>query len=857
MTVPTRILVTGATGFLGGHTARTLSEEGFDIVATGRNASRGTKLQSRSIRFVPADLRSPSDLIDVCAEIDTVIHCAALSTAWAHPSSLFQTMNIDGTRHLLFAARKTGVRRFIHVSTPAVISRFAHQYDLTEEEPLPDEFTSLYGATKAVAERLVLDTTDMETAVFRPKAIYGPGDTALLPRLVEAAASRRLPVIGDGTTLTDLTHVEDVVAALQLAVTSEDVDGIYHVAGPEAVNLWEMLETLLPLLGHPPPQRQFSVERAMRIAAAMEATWKTLRLGSEPPLTRYKVAVLAYSQTLDTSRAQRELGYQPSVTLEAGLESVLATFESHLSTVETVRKLPASEAKPGVKVEVRNSGTVHPPGVAIGRASMRRTALPILTGLITHPDHGTVVYDTGYPTTADNRRPTLFQRSYAWFIDPHPQVPSDEPDPSVVVISHGDPDHIGGLDRYPDAEIVMAPETWDDLTQTRVPWRTSQQLPPGLASRIRFVDVASGPVDLFGDNSVIALSLPGHAPGHLGLLVEADRRYLFCGDAALTRSDIERGRLGTRRLIASDPRGAQATIRMLHREGSGTVMVPSHCPQTAAQFLGDDWPNRITPNTEAPQPTTSQALFVIVPAYNEQQRITDCLDALSRQTDPDFTLIVVDNKSTDETRTLAENWIKNHPEIDVRLIDEPQKGTGAAADTGFRHAIAQGADWIARTDADCLPAPNWVETIRDQTPAMDMLGGKTRHRTDEPLDARSKIVTPATVTAARIFGRIRPSNRGSQYRCPYVMCVGNNLAVRATTYEASGGFPRLAIEELPIPNDRALVNRVRLVSGRVRYAPEMVVYNSARRLRAYGLARTLRWYANHTLDTSRFEVDVR
>ena len=89
------------------------------------------------------------------------------------------------------------------------------------------------------------------------------------------------------------------------------------------------------------------------------------------------------------------------------------------------------------------------------------------------------------------------------------------------------------------------------------------------------------------------------------------------------------------------------------------------------------------------------------------------------------------------------------------------------------------------------------------------------------------------------------------------MCVGNNLAVEARFYELSGGFPRLAIEELPIPNDRALVNRVRQVSPYVRYAPDMVVYNSVRRLHAYGLTRTLRWYANHSLDRTHYEVDVR
>ncbi len=254
----------------------------------------------------------------------------------------------------------------------------------------------------------------------------------------------------------------------------------------------------------------------------------------------------------------------------------------------------------------------------------------------------------------------------------------------------------------------------------------------------------------------------------------------------------------------------------------------------------------------------ARSLGVVVPVYNERHLLTGCLDALTRQTDSDFELVIVDNGSNDGSIALAHDWIDTHRDFNVNLVKEPRKGTGAAADTGFRHAIANGADWVARTDADCLVAPDWVETVRRDSLGTDMLGGKTRIRSDErSLGAAARLYLPATVTAARLFGRIRPSNRGSQYRCGYIMCVGNNLAVRAEAYEASGGFPRLAIEELPIPNDRALVNRVRRVSDKIRYAPDMVVFNSARRLRAYGLTRTLRWYANHSLDSDRFIVDVR
>lgn len=251
-------------------------------------------------------------------------------------------------------------------------------------------------------------------------------------------------------------------------------------------------------------------------------------------------------------------------------------------------------------------------------------------------------------------------------------------------------------------------------------------------------------------------------------------------------------------------------------------------------------------------------IWVVVPALNEERLIEACLDSLAHQSDSDFGLVVVDNGSEDRTVAIVEAWMGDRRRSRTSLITEASKGTGAAADTGFRHAIGMGADWVARTDADCLVDADWIAAIRRRTKNAQMLGGKIRARLDDVrLTWLERAYLPLAVRSARVFGRVRPSNRGPQYLCPYVMCVGNNLAVESGTYVAAGGFPRTTMEGLPIPNDRALVNRVRQVSRGVRYAPDMIVYNSARRLRAYGLRRSIRWYAYHELDTGQYEVDVR
>lgn len=231
-------------------------------------------------------------------------------------------------------------------------------------------------------------------------------------------------------------------------------------------------------------------------------------------------------------------------------------------------------------------------------------------------------------------------------------------------------------------------------------------------------------------------------------------------------------------------------------------------------------------------------LWVIVPAYNEAAGIAKTLRALAEQDDTDFTLLVVDNGSTDDTAKI----VRDHG---VQVIFESRKGTGAASDTGMRYAIAQGATHLARTDADCLPRRDWVRNIRRAfADGLEMVGGQLRPRTDEfPLKPWERWLIPAVVEVAALFGRFRPGNRDPRYLGPYVMMPGATVAITASLYERSGGFPRTAIEEMH--EDRALVNAVRRVTSAYASRRDVVVYGSVRRLRAYGLIGTLAWYADH------------
>ena len=247
-------------------------------------------------------------------------------------------------------------------------------------------------------------------------------------------------------------------------------------------------------------------------------------------------------------------------------------------------------------------------------------------------------------------------------------------------------------------------------------------------------------------------------------------------------------------------------------------------------------------------------LWVVVPAWNEQAGIAGTIAALAAQRDRDFQLVVVDNASTDATVVEVERACAAYG-LGVTVVTEVRKGTGAAADTGVRHAIAHGATHVLRTDADTLPAPGWTTVARQAFGAgADLVTGPMRARTDEVrLRPWERLVLPGVIGLCQTFGRFRPSNRAPGLLGPYRMSPGCNLGVSARAYEASGGFPRTAIEE--VHEDRELVNRVRRVSARVEHHRDLVVHASVRRLRAYGLRNTLRWYLDHSHQPD--VVDVR
>lgn len=320
-----KVLVTGATGFVGRHLSLKLVELGWDVLATGRNKVAGQWLVDHGVTFQPADLCCEKKVEQIVGGQQIVFHCAALSSAWGSKQD-FSKINIEATDHLLNCALDAKVHRVIHLSSPSIYFEFEHRRNIHEGSVLPEVPVNNYAWSKREAEKVVdfYSSRGLDCVTLRPRGIIGPYDSALVPRLVRASSSGFLPIPNGGKAQIDLTSVENLVDALILAADfDKKIAGRkFNICNGTPVYVRSFLEKALKSLGVKARLLPVPLKLSRQVARYSEWRSRVHPERGEPRITEYALGLLGYDQTLDISAAQRDLGYRARVSLDDSIDAI-------------------------------------------------------------------------------------------------------------------------------------------------------------------------------------------------------------------------------------------------------------------------------------------------------------------------------------------------------------------------------------------------------------------------------------------------------------------------------------------------------------------------------------------------------
>lgn len=319
---PRLALVTGGSGFVGGHLIRRLLSDGWHVRALGRSPEAMAGVQALGAEPAAGDLSDRSALSQAMEGVEVVFHVAAHFKLWG-PMSLFRQINVDGTRNVVEAAAQAGVRRVVYVSAAAVVmGRPEPTRGATEDMPTRKMGFAPYAASKAEAEQLLLAAdgrrAGFSTVAIRPPFIWGP-DMPALDDMVDTVRAGQFQWVAGGAQALSTCHVENLCHALILAADHGTGGHAWFVSDGDDTTLKSFLTRLLGSRGVAPKDRSVPFGLAWTMAGVMGAVWRVFRRKGEPPITRQMLRLIGKDFTVDIGRARKDLGYAPIISPADGM----------------------------------------------------------------------------------------------------------------------------------------------------------------------------------------------------------------------------------------------------------------------------------------------------------------------------------------------------------------------------------------------------------------------------------------------------------------------------------------------------------------------------------------------------------
>ena len=318
------VLVTGASGLLGGAVAAAVRDAGHEVRTLQRRPS--------GVAGVTDLLGSVTDATTVAhavAGVDAIVHLAAKVSLAGAPAE-FENVNVGGTLRLLRAATASSARRFVFVSSPSVAHAGA---SIVGDDALPADPLRArgdYARTKATAELMALaaDSPELAVVAVRPHLVWGPGDTQLVARIVDRASRGRLPLLGHGAALIDTTYIDNAASAIAAALErAPEVHGnSYVVTNGEPRPVAELLAGMCAAAGVPAPRWSVPAGVARAAGSVIEAVWRVRPGVDEPPMTRFLAEQLSTAHWFDQRRTRADLQWTPAVSLDEGFERLAASY---------------------------------------------------------------------------------------------------------------------------------------------------------------------------------------------------------------------------------------------------------------------------------------------------------------------------------------------------------------------------------------------------------------------------------------------------------------------------------------------------------------------------------------------------